>query len=123
MKRQKGGEILDILRSQGMVASSEIGGSKSGGQDQVLETAYKQFREDLYQMGITEALMPPKDEILKILRSRGISSSQSGGSSDISGDSIGDQGQLLEAGCSILTSLVDGRRDHILTYFQPLTYI
>ena len=112
MKRQKGGEILEILRSQGMVASSEIGGSKSGGQDQVLETAYLQFRKDLYEMGITEALMPPKDEILKILRSRGmVSSSQSGGSSDISGGSnIGDQGQLLEAGCSLWT------------YSQPLNY-
>ena len=64
---QKEDKILEILRSQGMtvaIASSEI--------DQVLETAYKEFCKDLYQIGVTEDTMPPKDKILKLLRSRGM---------------------------------------------------
>ena len=94
---QKEDEILEILGSHGMVASSESDDSVIGDQDQVLEAAYKQFCEDLYKMGITEAFMPPKYEILRILRSRGmVSSSQTGGSNNIE-----DKGQLLAEGCSL----------------------
>ena len=63
-------------------------GSDIEDQDVVLETACKQFREDLHRMGVTEAFMPPKDEILRILRSRGIVSSSQTGSCN----NIGDKG-------------------------------
>ena len=78
--RQKEDEILEMLRSQGMVDSSQFGRSKVREEDQVLETAYKEFCESLYQLGVTEDMQPPRDKILKILRSRGVvTSSQSGG--------------------------------------------
>ena len=98
VKRQKGGEVLEIFRSQGMVASSEIDGSKSGDQDQALETAYEQFCKGLYEIGMTEAWMPPKDEILKMLKSRGmVPSNQTGGSRNIDdSSSTGAIGQLLD---------------------------
>ena len=100
MKRQKGGKILEIFRSQGIIASGvfESGGSKIRDKDLVLEAAYKQFCNDLCQMGVTEALQPPRDEILKILRSRGIvSSSQTGGGRNMGGSSnTENNGQLLD---------------------------
>ena len=80
MVQQKKGEILEILRSQCMVASIQICGNDTGDKDQVLETAYHKFCEDLYQMGLTKDDIPPKARILEILRSRGVvGSSQSGG--------------------------------------------
>ena len=89
--RQKEDKILEILRSQGMVASDERVDSNIEDQDQVLETDYEQFCKDLYEVGMTEALMPPKDEILKMLKSRGMVSSSQAGSSN-----TGDKGQLLD---------------------------
>ena len=90
--RQKEDKILEILRSQDMVASGESSGSDIEDQDRELEAAYEQFCKDLYNVGMTKALMPPKDEILKMLKSRGmVSSSQTGGSSN-----TGDKGQLLD---------------------------
>ena len=111
--RQKEDKVLQILRSQGIVAGSENSGSNIGDQvDEVLEAAYKQFCEDLHQVGIAEASMPAKDKVLELLRSRGMaSSSKIGGSSDIGDEgqvpssrisdssNIGDEGQLLEATC------------------------
>ena len=94
--RQKEGEILEILRSQGMIAGSQIGGSKVGDQDRKLEAAYKEFCESLYQLGVTEDMQPSKDQILRILRSRGgVASSQSGDRN------TGDNGQ---SGCSLFIS-------------------
>ena len=102
--RQKKQRILEILRSHGMVASNESDDSDTEDHDLELEAAYKQFCEDLYRMGITEAFMPPKDEILRILRTRGmVSSSQTGGNNN-----IGDKGQLLA--------------EVVPLYSQPLTY-
>ena len=93
MIQQKEGEILEILRSQDMVASSQICGNDAGDKDQVLETAYYEYCEDLHRMGFTEDLIPPKARILEILRSRGVvASSQSGRTTE-------DEGQL---GCSKL---------------------
>ena len=70
MVRQKEDEILEILRSQGMVASSHIGDS---GKDHVLEAAYKDYCKVLYRMGFTtNMILREKDEILRILRSRGM---------------------------------------------------
>ena len=71
-------KILAILRSQDMVASSRIGGSgdqyqeQDHEQEQVLEMAYKEFCENLHQIGLTEDMMLPKDKILEMLRSRGM---------------------------------------------------
>ena len=80
MIRQKKDEILEILRSQDMVASSQICDNDAGDKDEVLETAYHEYCEDLHRMGFTEDLIPPKARILEILRSRGlVASSQSGG--------------------------------------------
>ena len=93
--RQKEDEILEILRSQGMVSSSQIGDRGIGGKDHVLEAAYKSYCEDLYRMGFTDdMILPLKDQILGILRSRGmVARSNTGGS-------IEDKGQFLEAGFS-----------------------
>ena len=105
---QKKDGILEILRSQGMVAKSPIGGSGTSDKDQVLEAAYHEYCNDLYRMGFTEDLMPPKARVLKILRSRGIvSSSQSGGI-------IGKKGQL---DCSLFTYL------QVLIYSQMVTLV
>ena len=100
MVQGKEDRILEILRSQSMVASSQIRGSNARDQDQVLDilgAAYKRFFQDLHHIGVTEEdmlLLPPKDKILEILRSRGIlASNQSGGSNS------GYKGQLLEACC------------------------
>ena len=97
MIQQKEDKILEILRSQGMVAESRIGCSDIGDlQDQVLEMAYKVFLENLYQIGATEDMILPKAKILEVLRSRGVvASSQTGSSSKIE-----DNGQLSEAGYS-----------------------
>ena len=66
---QKEDQILEILKSQGIVVSSRIGGSDK---DQALEMAYHEYCKHLYEIGFTEALIPPKDSILEILRSRGV---------------------------------------------------
>ena len=82
MIQQKKDEILEILRSQGMVASSQIQvtGRDTGDKDRVLEVAYHKYCKDLHRMGFTEDLIPPKAKILEILRSQGVvASSQSGG--------------------------------------------
>ena len=107
MTRREKARILDLLKSQSMVCSSHIGGSKARDQGQVLGilgAAYKRFFQDLYHIGVTEDMLPPKEEILDILRSRGmVASSQS------SGRNTGDKGQL---GCSFST----------YAYIQPLTH-
>ena len=77
MMREKEGQILEVLRSQDMVASIGVGGSGDQEQeqeqdrerDQALEMAYKEFCENLHQMGVTEDMIG-KDKILEILRSR-----------------------------------------------------
>ena len=107
MIRDKENKILDILKSHGMVASSQIRDSDRdiGDKDQELETAYKEYCKDLYRIGFTDdMILQQKDKILGILRSRG-AVSQTGGSSE-----IGDKGRLLEA------------NHPLLTYVQPLTY-
>ena len=112
MTRQEKDRILDLLGSQSMVASSQLGGSKARDQGQVLgilEAAYKRFFQDprLYHIGVTEDMLRPKDEILGILKSQGmVASSQSDGSNS------GYKGQLLEA-CQVIP---------LFTYIQPLTY-
>ena len=76
-------EILDALRSQRMIASSKIGsseddGSDIEGKDDVLEAAYKEYCEGLYRIGFTDnMILQQKDEILAILRSRGMVTSAS----------------------------------------------
>ena len=94
---QKRNKILAILRSQGMVASSQIGSSDTGVIDQVLETAYQEYCNDLYRIGFTEDMVRPKEgKIRALLRSRGMVSSSV--SSSNPGGSIKDKGQLLQAG-------------------------
>ena len=74
--RRKGDRILEILKSQGIIASSRTGSSDK---DQVPETAYHEYCKHLYKIGFTEDLIPPKARILEILRSRSVNaSSQSG---------------------------------------------
>ena len=68
--RQKEDEILEILRSQGMVSSSQVIASDTTEEDQLLEAAYKQFYEELFQIGVPEALIPPKYKVLDVLKSR-----------------------------------------------------
>ena len=87
--QQKGDEILEILRSQGMVApSSQIGGSDIEEKDQVLEVAYKEYCKNLYKIGFTDKMiLQQKDEILGILRSRGMVAS-----SNTRGSNIRDEG-------------------------------
>ena len=85
--RQKEDEILEILRSQGMVSSQIVASDRD--EDRVLEMAYKQFCEELFQIGVTKALIPPKYKVLGILRSRSkVASCQSGGGN------MGDKGYL-----------------------------
>lgn len=49
-------------------------------EDHILETAYKQFCEELFHIGVTEDLIPPKYKVLGILRSRAkVASPQGGG--------------------------------------------
>ena len=84
MIREKQDQILEILRSQDMVASSRIGGSgdqdqdhdqddqDDQDQDQALEIAYKGFCESMHQIGMTEDMILPKNQILEILRSRSV---------------------------------------------------
>ena len=88
MVRRKKDIILEILGSQSIVASSQIGGSNARDQNQVLGilgAAYKRFFQDVHHIGVTEDMLPPKEKILGLLRSRGmVASSQSGGSN--SGD-------------------------------------
>ena len=79
MIRQNEDKLLEILRSQDMVASNQIGDSDIEDKNQVLEVAYKEYCKDLYRVGFTDDMLPPKDKILAVLRSRGvITSSQSG---------------------------------------------
>ena len=87
---QKEDKIREILKSQGMVGRSQIDDNNVGDQDQ-LETAYQELCKELYQIGITKDLIPPKDRVLGILRSRRMVAS---GQSD--GSDIGDTGQLPE---------------------------
>ena len=95
--QKKGDKIREILKSQGMVASRQVS-SDTGDKDQVLETAYKEYCKDLYRVGFTDDMLPPKDKILRVLRSQGmVASSQSGG---------GDKGRL----------------GSVSTYVQPLIY-
>ena len=69
-------EILDALRAQRIIASGGIGGSDIADQDQLLEMAYKEYCEDLYRMGFTDKMiLQQQDEILGILRSRGMATS------------------------------------------------
>ena len=75
-------EIRKILKSQGMVASSQIGSRDTGEKDQVLEAAYKEYCEDLYRGGFTDDMIPPKDKILRLLRSRGVVASSRSGAGD-----------------------------------------
>ena len=90
MARQNKDEILEILKSQGMVASTQVGCSDIRDKH-ALETAYHEYCKDLYRIGFTEDLIPPKARILAILRSRGmVASSNTGGSN------TRDKGQLLE---------------------------
>ena len=85
--RQKEDKILEVLKSQGMVSNSQIVASDTREEDQVLEAAYKQFCEELLQIGVTEDLILPKYKVLGILKSRvKVASRQSGGSN------MGDQG-------------------------------
>ena len=82
-------EILDALRSQRMIASCEIGDSDIEDKDEVLETAYQEYCEGLYRIGFTEnMILQQKDEILGILRSRGMVTST---------NKIEDEGQILKA--------------------------
>ena len=99
--RLKEDEILYALRSQRMIASSEIGGSEDSGsediedKDEVLEAAYQEYCEGLYRIGFTDdMILQQKDQILGILRSQGMVTSTS---------KIEDKGQLLEADCSLLS--------------------
>ena len=80
--QQKGDKILAILRSQRMVASSQIGDSDIGDKDQILEKAYKKYCNNLYKIGFTDKMiLQQKDEILGILRSQGmVASSKTSGS-------------------------------------------
>ena len=89
MIRRNEDKIIEILKSQGMVTSSPIHDSNIGDQAQALETAYKEFCEELYRIGVTEDMLPPKSKILRVLRSRGI-----GASSQRDGRNTGDKGQL-----------------------------
>lgn len=57
--------------------------------------AYKQFCKNLYQIGVTEDMIRQKEqEILEILKSQ-----TKVASTQLSSNSIGDQAQLLGAGC------------------------
>ena len=86
--RRKEDKILEIFRSQGMVASSKSSDSEPKDKDQALEVAYKEYCENLYRMGVTEGMVQQiKGEILEVLRSRGIV-----GSSNSSGNNIRDKG-------------------------------
>ena len=104
--RQNEDEIREILKSQGMVTNSQIAGNNVEDKDRILEVAYKRYCNTLYRLGFTEDTLPPKDKILRILRSRGVvASSQRGGGNS------GEKSQLQEARCSLLTCS------------QPLIYI
>ena len=94
MIQQNEDKILEILRSQGMVAKSPIEIDETGDQDQdpALEKAYQEFCENLYQIGGTEDMILPKEKVLEILKSREV----------VTSSIIGDEGQLLEAGYSLL---------------------
>ena len=99
MIRQKEDKILEILSSQGMAASSQIGdddtGDKdTGDKDPVLEAAYEEYCKDLYRIGVTEGLIRQKEgEIREILRSRGM----------VTSSNTGDKGQFLQAGFPLVT--------------------
>ena len=75
MMREKEDQVLEVLRSQDMVASIGVGGSgdqdqeQDREQDQVLEMAYKELCENLHQIGVTEDMIG-KDKILEMVRSR-----------------------------------------------------
>ena len=77
MVQQNKDKILEILRSQGMVTTIQIGGSESiEDKDQVLEAAYEEYCKDLYRIGFTDdMILQQKDRILGILRSRGMDTS------------------------------------------------
>ena len=54
---QKEDDILEILKSQGMVASSQVGSSDIEEKDQVLEKAYEEYCKDLYRIGFTDKMI------------------------------------------------------------------
>ena len=88
--RQKEDKILEILRSQGMVASSRIVASDTRNEeDQIIEAAYEQFCKELFQIGVTEDLIPPRYKVLGILKSRGMVASHQS-----SGSNMGGKGKL-----------------------------
>ena len=76
MVRQNKDKILEILRSQSMVASIQTGGSDIEDKDQGLEMAYEEYCLDLYRIGFTDdMILQQKDRILGILRSRRMAAS------------------------------------------------
>ena len=63
-----------------MVSNEVVASDTRDEEDQILETAYKQFCEELLQIGVTEDLIPPKYKVLGVLKSRAkVASRQSGG--------------------------------------------
>lgn len=72
--------------------------------------AYRRFCENLYQSGVTEDMVRQKEkEILEILRPQRVVAS-----SQVENSNIGDQSQLLGAGCS------NAKLPYI--YVRPLTH-
>ena len=95
MVRQKEDQILKILKSQGIIASSQIGSDN----DQELEKAYLEYCKHLYEIGFTEDVIPPRARILEILESRGVvARSQSDDRNTEHDTKTEDEGQL---GCSL----------------------
>ena len=102
--REKEDQILEILKSQGIVFSSQSKGIVSSSQigrsdkleDQALETAYHEYCKHLNEIGFTEDIIPSKAKILEILRSRGmvVASSQDGDRNTTDDTNTEDEGQL-----------------------------
>ena len=91
---EKEDEILEILSSRGMISISQIG--NIGEKDRVLEAAYKGYCEDLYRMGFTDdMILQQKDQILGILRSRGVVAKKNAEGCNL------EEGSNLEEGCNI----------------------
>ena len=124
MIRQKEDKILEILTSHGMVASSQIGGSGTGDEDnedkddgdkdEVLEAAYTEYCKDLQSMGMTEDMIRQNEgKIREVLRSRGMVADSNAG-----GSSIGDKGQLLQAGFSLLRLSTNSNKQRVALALQ-----
>ena len=90
-----------------MVDSNQIGRNQMGDQgwkldrERMVEKAYKEFYETLYRLGVTEDILPPIDNMLRTLRSRGVAASSQSATED--------KGQ---SGCSLFISV------QLLTYKQ-----